>query len=232
MRQPRRVRISEIVALESRAAVLTEEEGTVSGELDLSLDESGHGLVRYRGTEKWYRIGNLDAEPPCTWVDLAALVSAVQAALGERDFAGNVIPFEAPAAGPDDPVGGSSAPDGGSGGTEDATAPGDAETAPDEGSDANAPAGTETATTPHASQAAAAAGETAAAATPAEAGTAEPGSKGRGAALFAGLKGKGAALFADAKGRGAALFAGAKGKGAVPPADADPARKPAADEQN
>ncbi|MFC8047315.1 hypothetical protein [Nocardia sp. NPDC057353] len=183
MRQPRRVRITEIVALESRAAVLTEEEGTVSGELDLSLDEAGHGLVRYRGTEKWYRIGNLDAEPPCTWVDLAALVSAVQASLGERDFAGNVIPFEAPAAGPDYPVGAPSSPDGGpDAAAAAAPAPAD-EAAPAPDTSAAAPAGGE---------AAPAGGETQA-----------PPAAGKGASPFAGATGKGS-VTSDEPGKPAA----------------------------
>ncbi|MFC3966462.1 hypothetical protein [Nocardia jiangsuensis] len=125
-------------------------------------------MVRYRGTEKWYRIGNLDAEPPCTWVDLAALVSAVQAALGERDFAGNVIPFEAPAAGPDDPVGTPSSPDGGSDGAADA---------------GNAPA-------PDATPAAPEKGETAAV-TPADAAPADAAPEAKGAGPFAGAKGQG-----------------------------------------
>ncbi|WP_174552838.1 hypothetical protein [Nocardia harenae] len=207
MRQPRRVRITDIVALESRAAILTEEEGTVSGELDLSLDESGHGLVRYRGTEKWYRIGNLDAEPPCTWVDLAALVSAVNAALGERDFAGNVIPFEAPAAGPDDPVGGSSAPDGGSdGAAADASA-----AAPAEG-------GADAAAAPEANPA------------PADAGTpAAPADGGTEAAAAPTASPDGGADAAPATGQGSSPFAGASGQGSV---TADEPGKPHAGEQN
>lgn len=74
---------------------MTDEEGTVSGDLDVTVDDQGRGLVRYRGTETWYHIGNLDAEPPRTWADVAELVAAIDAARGSRDAAGNVIPFEA-----------------------------------------------------------------------------------------------------------------------------------------
>lgn len=42
------------------------------------------------------------AEPSRASADLLAMVSAVKAVPNERDFAGNVIPFEAPAAVPND----------------------------------------------------------------------------------------------------------------------------------
>ncbi len=71
----------------------------MSGELDVTVDESGKGKVRYRETEDWYMIGNFDAEPPRTWSGVAELVTAIEAAAGERDAAGNTIPFEAPPAG-------------------------------------------------------------------------------------------------------------------------------------
>lgn len=74
---------------------MTEEEGTVSGKLDVTVDESGKGLVRYRDTDTWYTIGNLDAEPPRTWSSVAELVAAIEAGIGARDAAGNTIPFEA-----------------------------------------------------------------------------------------------------------------------------------------
>ncbi|WP_081879356.1 hypothetical protein [Nocardia sp. NRRL WC-3656] len=74
---------------------MTDEEGTVSGELDVTVDEQGRGLVRYRDTETWYHIGNLDGEPAHTWTDVAELVSAIDAGRGNRDAAGNTIPFEA-----------------------------------------------------------------------------------------------------------------------------------------
>ncbi|WP_084161307.1 hypothetical protein [Nocardia sp. BMG51109] len=74
---------------------MTREEGTVSGELDVCVDESGRGLVRYRDTDTWYTIGNLDDEPPRTWASAAELAAAVEAGCGQRDAAGNVIPFEA-----------------------------------------------------------------------------------------------------------------------------------------
>ncbi|MEV0251343.1 hypothetical protein AB0H76_32450 [Nocardia sp. NPDC050712] len=74
---------------------MTEEEGTVSGELDVTVDDAGKGLVRYRGNEKWYTIGNIEAEPPRTWKTAAELAAAVSAVSGEKDAAGNTVPFEA-----------------------------------------------------------------------------------------------------------------------------------------
>ncbi|WP_280265491.1 hypothetical protein [Nocardia wallacei] len=74
---------------------MTEEEGTVSGELDVCLDDSGRGMVRYRGTDTWYTIGNLEADPPRTWIAVTDLAAAIVAGIGERDAAGNVVPFEA-----------------------------------------------------------------------------------------------------------------------------------------
>ncbi|MEV2224278.1 hypothetical protein AB0E01_31005 [Nocardia vinacea] len=74
---------------------MTEEEGTVSGELDVTVDATGKGLVRYRKTETWYTIGNLEAEPPRTWTTVAELAAAIEAAAGTRDAAGNTVPFEA-----------------------------------------------------------------------------------------------------------------------------------------
>ncbi|RVW09351.1 hypothetical protein EGT67_11160 [Prescottella agglutinans] len=74
---------------------MTEEEGTVSGALDVAVDELGRGFVRYRGTDTWLTIGNLDGEPPATWATVADLVDAIESDIGARDKAGNVIPFEA-----------------------------------------------------------------------------------------------------------------------------------------
>lgn len=74
---------------------MTQEVGTVSGELDVAVDDKGYGLVRYRGTDTWYTIGNLEATEPCTWSDRDELVSAILAVAGTRDAAGNTIPFEA-----------------------------------------------------------------------------------------------------------------------------------------
>lgn len=74
---------------------MTEEEGTVSGDLDVMLDDDGHGLVRYRGTERWYTIGNLDFEPPRTWSSLDELVKAIKKDAGTRDATGNLVVFEA-----------------------------------------------------------------------------------------------------------------------------------------
>ncbi|MEV5837098.1 hypothetical protein [Nocardia sp. NPDC052112] len=74
---------------------MTEEEGTVSGELDVTIDATGKGLVRYRKTETWYTIGNLEAEPPRTWTSVGELAAAIEAAIGVRDPAGNIVPFEA-----------------------------------------------------------------------------------------------------------------------------------------
>ncbi|MFE3187667.1 hypothetical protein ACFXHA_01580 [Nocardia sp. NPDC059240] len=74
---------------------MTREEGTVSGDLDVTLDYSGHGLVRYRGTATWYTIGNLEDEEPRSWSSLQDLVTAIENESGDRDAAGNVQPFEA-----------------------------------------------------------------------------------------------------------------------------------------
>ncbi|MFB7879269.1 MULTISPECIES: hypothetical protein [unclassified Nocardia] len=74
---------------------MTEEEGTVSGELDVMLDDTGRGLVRYRGTDTWYTIGNIEAEPPRTWDTVADLVKAIKKVAGTRDVAGNTVVFEA-----------------------------------------------------------------------------------------------------------------------------------------
>ncbi|MEV0337285.1 hypothetical protein [Nocardia sp. NPDC050717] len=74
---------------------MTEEEGTVSGELDVMLDDAGHGLVRYRGTDTWYTIGNIEGEPPRVWDSVADLVKAIKKIAGTRDVAGNTVVFEA-----------------------------------------------------------------------------------------------------------------------------------------
>ena len=74
---------------------MTAEEGTVSGALDVAVDELGRGFVRYRGTDTWLTIGNLDDDPPRTWATVTDLAEAIEADLGTRDAAGNVIPFEA-----------------------------------------------------------------------------------------------------------------------------------------
>ncbi|WP_305092777.1 hypothetical protein [Prescottella sp. R16] len=74
---------------------MTEEEGTVSGLLDVAVDDSGRGLVRYRATDDWLTIGNLDGDPPATWEAVDDLVDAIESGVGVRDAAGNLIPFEA-----------------------------------------------------------------------------------------------------------------------------------------
>ncbi|MTE16828.1 hypothetical protein [Nocardia aurantiaca] len=74
---------------------MTEEEGTVSGDLDVTLDDSGKGLVRYRGTDTWLTIGNLDGERPRTWATINDLVAAIETEIGSRDATGNIVPFEA-----------------------------------------------------------------------------------------------------------------------------------------
>ncbi|WP_084477609.1 hypothetical protein [Nocardia jejuensis] len=74
---------------------MTQEEGTVSGDLDVAVDSSGVGMVRYRDTETWYHIGNLDDRPPVTWSTINDLVVAIEKGQGARDAAGNTIPFEA-----------------------------------------------------------------------------------------------------------------------------------------
>ncbi|MEU1986076.1 hypothetical protein [Nocardia sp. NPDC019395] len=73
---------------------MTREAGTISGALDITLDPGGHGLVRYRETEEWYTIGNLDDTPPRTWKTCAELAEAIAKGTGARDAAGNTIPFE------------------------------------------------------------------------------------------------------------------------------------------
>ncbi|MGV9409586.1 hypothetical protein ACWDOP_06685 [Nocardia sp. NPDC003693] len=73
---------------------MTREEGTVSGELDVAVDDTGTALVRYRDTETWYTIGNLEDNPPVKWSSVADLVAAIEAGQGARDAAGNTIPFE------------------------------------------------------------------------------------------------------------------------------------------
>lgn len=85
----------ETVALPDKSAIMTAEEGTVSGLLDVAVDESGAGLVRYRDTVDWLTIANLDDEPPAIWESVAELVAAIEDAAGLVDVAGNVIPFEA-----------------------------------------------------------------------------------------------------------------------------------------
>ncbi|MBB5916958.1 hypothetical protein BJY24_005870 [Nocardia transvalensis] len=74
---------------------MTQEEGTVSGELDVRLDDAGRGQVRYRDTDTWYAVGNLEDEPVRTWSSVSELAEAIEAGRGERDAAGNTIPFEA-----------------------------------------------------------------------------------------------------------------------------------------
>lgn len=73
---------------------MTREAGTISGELDITLDPGGRGLVRYRETEEWYTIGNLDDEEPRTWETCRELAEAITKGIGARDAAGNKIPFE------------------------------------------------------------------------------------------------------------------------------------------
>ncbi|WP_405181631.1 hypothetical protein OG225_11230 [Nocardia sp. NBC_01377] len=86
---------TEINEIAAKAAVLTEEEGTISGDLDVTVDDTGKGLVRYRETESWYTIGNFEAEPPRTWKTVADLAAAVEAEANTRDAAGNTVPFQA-----------------------------------------------------------------------------------------------------------------------------------------
>lgn len=85
----------ETVELPGKSVIMTAEEGTVSGLLDVTVDEDGAGLVRYRGTEDWLTIANLDDEPPAVWAAVSELVAAIEDAAGVKDVAGNVIPFEA-----------------------------------------------------------------------------------------------------------------------------------------
>ncbi|MCM6775248.1 hypothetical protein NDR87_16790 [Nocardia sp. CDC159] len=74
---------------------MTEEEGTISGDLDVAVDESGRALVRYRDTDTWYTIGNLEGSEPLRWSSATELAKAIESEIGQRDPAGNTIPFEA-----------------------------------------------------------------------------------------------------------------------------------------
>ncbi|NUS44027.1 MAG: hypothetical protein HOQ24_10115 [Mycobacteriaceae bacterium] len=74
---------------------MTQEDGTVSGDLDVAVNGAGRGFVRYRGTQRWLTIGNLEGTPPRTWSSAAELAAAVTAAADVRDGFGNVVPFEA-----------------------------------------------------------------------------------------------------------------------------------------
>lgn len=73
---------------------MTREAGTISGALDITLDSEGYGLVRYRETEQWYTIGNLDDTEPRTWKSGTELADAIAKVSGTRDSAGNTVPFE------------------------------------------------------------------------------------------------------------------------------------------
>ncbi|MBF6351541.1 MULTISPECIES: hypothetical protein [Nocardia] len=73
---------------------MTREAGTISGALDITLDPDGYGLVRYRETEQWYTIGNLDDTTPRRWLTCAELAEAIAKVSGTRDAAGNTVPFE------------------------------------------------------------------------------------------------------------------------------------------
>ena len=73
---------------------MTREAGTISGALDITLDPGGYGLVRYRETEQWYTIGNLDDTTPRTWKSCGELADAIAQVTGTRDAAGNTVPFE------------------------------------------------------------------------------------------------------------------------------------------
>ncbi len=87
--------MDEVVEISSAATVMTVEEGTLSGSLDVTVTSAGLGLVRYRGTETWLTIGNLEDAPPATWETAADLAAAIEAGIGVRDTAGNAVPFEA-----------------------------------------------------------------------------------------------------------------------------------------
>ncbi len=74
---------------------MTQEEGTISGDLDVAVDESGTALVRYRETDTWYTIGNLEGATPLRWSSAKELAEAIESEAGQRDAAGNTVPFEA-----------------------------------------------------------------------------------------------------------------------------------------
>ncbi|MFI5780891.1 hypothetical protein [Nocardia sp. NPDC051570] len=73
---------------------MTEQEGTLSGDLDVAVDSDGTALVRYRATDTWYTIGNLDGTPPLRWPAAADLAAAVESVAATRDTAGNTTVFE------------------------------------------------------------------------------------------------------------------------------------------
>ena len=73
---------------------MTREAGTISGARDITLDPDGYGLVRYRDTEDWYTIGNLDDTTPRTWPDCTTLADAIAEVSGTHDAAGNTVVFE------------------------------------------------------------------------------------------------------------------------------------------
>lgn len=87
--------MSDCVAIPGKIVVMTDEQGSISGELDVRLDENGHGLVRYRGNDTWLTIGNLDGNQPRSWESLDELVDAIEGNRGAVDIAGNAMPFEA-----------------------------------------------------------------------------------------------------------------------------------------
>ncbi|MFE4461642.1 hypothetical protein ACFROC_30185 [Nocardia tengchongensis] len=74
---------------------MTREEGTVSGDLDVTLDYSGHGLVRYRGTATWYTFVIVVDVEPRWWTWVLVVATAIVFFWGGRDATGNVTPFEA-----------------------------------------------------------------------------------------------------------------------------------------
>lgn len=87
--------MSGCVSIPGKLVVMTDEEGSISGELDVQLDENGHGLVRYRDNPRWLTIGNLDGDPPRPWESIDELISAIEQNRAATDVAGNALPFEA-----------------------------------------------------------------------------------------------------------------------------------------
>lgn len=86
--------MDEVVRVAGRVAVMTVEEGTMSGLLDVAVTTAGRGLVRYRDTDTWLTVGTVDGDPSDGWATAADLAAAIEDGAGVRDAAGNAVPFE------------------------------------------------------------------------------------------------------------------------------------------
>lgn len=74
----------------SNGKVMTEEAGTISGELELQV-ENNSAQIRYAETEDWYAIsGEGNGSDGLDEQDIADRISA---SADEKDEAGNAVPF-------------------------------------------------------------------------------------------------------------------------------------------